>query len=205
MQISPNCHFPNWAQGLSAIHSCPNSTFFREIASDPTQPFWGQSKTHTRAQADIRVWTYMKLKMAKSNGIGARIWFVIINEKKLVISLFCFHEVKFKNVFKNAISLKHLTRCAIACWEEFLNNRTFRVKLGDHHSSVGAVKSGVPRALCLDSFSSWYLSMTWQMNWRAIICSTQTTSSSSAQEVSNTSSGHQSVKRSISLIDGISR
>ncbi len=27
--------------------------------------------------------------------------------------------------------------------EEILNNRTFRVKLGDHHSSEGAVKSGV--------------------------------------------------------------
>ncbi len=29
--------------------------------------------------------------------------------------------------------------------EEFLNNRTFRVKLGDHHSSAGAVKIGVPQ------------------------------------------------------------
>ncbi len=29
--------------------------------------------------------------------------------------------------------------------EEFLNNRTFRVKLGDHHLNVGAVKSGVPK------------------------------------------------------------
>ncbi len=27
--------------------------------------------------------------------------------------------------------------------EEFPNNRTFRVKLGNHHSSVGVVKSGV--------------------------------------------------------------
>ncbi len=27
--------------------------------------------------------------------------------------------------------------------EEFLNNRTFRVKLGDHQSSVDAVKRGV--------------------------------------------------------------
>ncbi len=27
--------------------------------------------------------------------------------------------------------------------EEFLNNRPFRVNLGDHHSRVGAVKSGV--------------------------------------------------------------
>ncbi len=38
--------------------------------------------------------------------------------------------------------------------EEFLNNRTCRVKLGDHHSSVGAVKSGLPQGLCLDPFSS---------------------------------------------------
>ncbi len=38
--------------------------------------------------------------------------------------------------------------------EEFLNNRMFKVKLGDHHSSVGAVKRGVPGALCLDPFSS---------------------------------------------------
>ncbi len=29
--------------------------------------------------------------------------------------------------------------------EEFLNNRTFRVKFGDHHSSESAVKSGVPQ------------------------------------------------------------
>ncbi len=27
--------------------------------------------------------------------------------------------------------------------EEFLNNRTFRVKWGDHHSREGAVRSGV--------------------------------------------------------------
>ncbi len=33
--------------------------------------------------------------------------------------------------------------------EEFLNNRTFRVKLGDHHSSEGAVKSGVPQGSVL--------------------------------------------------------
>ncbi len=29
--------------------------------------------------------------------------------------------------------------------EDFLNNRTFRVKLGDHHLSGGVVKSGVPQ------------------------------------------------------------
>ncbi len=29
--------------------------------------------------------------------------------------------------------------------EEFLKNRTFRVKLGDHQSSEGAVNSGVPQ------------------------------------------------------------
>ncbi len=33
--------------------------------------------------------------------------------------------------------------------EEFLNNRTFRVKLGDHHSSEGAVKRGVPQGSVL--------------------------------------------------------
>ncbi len=33
--------------------------------------------------------------------------------------------------------------------EEFLKNRTFRVKLGDHHSSVGAVKSVVPQGSVL--------------------------------------------------------
>ncbi len=33
--------------------------------------------------------------------------------------------------------------------EEFLNNITFRVKLGEHHSSVGAVKSGVPQGSVL--------------------------------------------------------
>ncbi len=33
--------------------------------------------------------------------------------------------------------------------EEFLNNRTFRVKLDDHHSSVSAVKSGVPQGSVL--------------------------------------------------------
>ncbi len=89
--------------------------------------------------------------------------------------------------------------------EEFLNNKTFRVKLSDHHSSEGTEKSGVPRALCLDPFSSWYLSMTWQMNWHAIICSSQATSSSSSQEVRNTSYGHQSNKRSIGLVDRIFR
>ncbi len=33
--------------------------------------------------------------------------------------------------------------------EEFLNNRTFRVKLGYHHSSEGAVKSAVPQGSVL--------------------------------------------------------
>ncbi len=33
--------------------------------------------------------------------------------------------------------------------EEFLNNRTFRVKLGDHHSSEGAIKKGVPQGSVL--------------------------------------------------------
>ncbi len=33
--------------------------------------------------------------------------------------------------------------------EEFLNNRVFRVKLSNHHSSVGAVKSGVPQGSVL--------------------------------------------------------
>ncbi len=33
--------------------------------------------------------------------------------------------------------IKHLV-------EEFLNKRTLRVKLADHHSSDGTVKSGVP-------------------------------------------------------------
>ncbi len=33
--------------------------------------------------------------------------------------------------------------------EEFLNNRIFRVKLGGHHSSVGAVKSGVSQGSVL--------------------------------------------------------
>ncbi len=33
--------------------------------------------------------------------------------------------------------------------EGFLNNRTFRVKLGVHHSSEGAVKSGVPQGSVL--------------------------------------------------------
>ncbi len=33
--------------------------------------------------------------------------------------------------------------------EEFLSNRTFRVKLGDHNSSEGTVKSGVPQGSVL--------------------------------------------------------
>ncbi len=33
--------------------------------------------------------------------------------------------------------------------EGFLNNRTFRVKLGHHHSSEGAVKKGVPQGSVL--------------------------------------------------------
>ncbi len=38
----------------------------------------------------------------------------------------------------------------IARWvEEFLNNRTFRVKLGGHLSSEGIVKSGVPQGSVL--------------------------------------------------------
>ncbi len=38
--------------------------------------------------------------------------------------------------------------------EESLNNRTFRVKLGDHHSSEGAVKSRVPQGSAFGPFSS---------------------------------------------------
>ncbi len=33
--------------------------------------------------------------------------------------------------------------------EEFLNNRTFRIKLGDHHSSEGTVKSAVTKGYVL--------------------------------------------------------
>ncbi len=33
--------------------------------------------------------------------------------------------------------------------EEFLNNRTFRVKLGDHHLSEGTVKGGMPQGSML--------------------------------------------------------
>ncbi len=44
----------------------------------------------------------------------------------------------------------HLIYISATRWvEEFLNNRTFRVKLGGHLSSEGIVKSGVPQGSVL--------------------------------------------------------
>ncbi len=74
-----------------------------ETATDPPQLFWVQSKTHTRAEGGYTcACPYMRCKTAKSNENWGRIRFVIINEK-IVINLFCFDYVKFKNVFKQII------------------------------------------------------------------------------------------------------
>ncbi len=71
---------------------------------------------------------------------GEPIYFVYFDFLKAFHSV-C-HRLLVKKMGAMGINLE-ITRWV----EEFLNNRTFRVKLGGHLSSEGVVKSGVPQGL----------------------------------------------------------